>query len=93
MKKLLSIVLSFSLLYASGQDIPTINGEPVEIGFQKYYNKKSPYSAEGISMPLTMDVRCKVNAKGGVSDVEWKPGYQGNRPARVQLTIELKGDQ
>ena len=66
MKWKLAFMLSFFLNNFYGQDLPTINGEPAEIGFQKYYNRKSPYSVEGITETQTLLVTFCIEVKGGV---------------------------
>ena len=70
MKLKLTFVLSFFLSNIFGQDLPTIKGEPAEIGFQKYYNKKSPYSVEGIDETQILHLTFIVDAKGSVRDID-----------------------
>ena len=70
MKFKLAFFLSFFLSNIFGQNLPTIKGEPAEIGFQKYYNMKSPYSVEGINETKILFLKFVVDAKGGVRDID-----------------------
>ena len=70
MKLKLIFALSFFLSNTFGQDLPTIKGEPAEIGFQKYYNKKSLYSVEGIDETQTLLLKFIVDTKGSVRDID-----------------------